>query len=209
MGSRKWMQWTSAADDRMRPEHDSRSSFEGASVSELSAVSVDELRALQPAIPHRPRIEEMRAVLQRITYKPNIRLWIGEHPIFQEGEHDGFDHSYRLCVEMIQQDARSASPRLRPFRSYWQQSWPSSLEIFVFQVHTALIEIEKHEASEWFRLNGELVFDPHGAGDSFDPHTAAGSFAFDAIRTALAKPVAVDGTPFINTPPSWLVTFKP
>lgn len=141
---------------------------------------LDEARARSVSPFSDVTFEQMQATLRRITYKPNFQLGLDEERC------DGY--SYRIMAEMVVLDANPGfqRPTMKPFRSYWAQPWPPSLDIFVLQVHTALIEMERHEASEWFRLDGQAVVDPHTA------RGASSSFAIEEIRKLLRKPVTMN-----------------
>lgn len=128
----------------------------------------------------------MQATLRRITYKPNFRLWLDE--VF-----DGDGGSFRLRADMTVPDAHAPGHQTdaRTFSSYWTQPWPPSLDIFVLQIHTALVEMERHEASEWFRFDGKAVVNPHDDRLAYR-RPAEDSAAREEIRKLLRKPVTVD-----------------
>lgn len=129
--------------------------------------------------------EQMQATLRRITYKPNFWLRLEEWG-------DAFGRAYRIRADMTLPDAHSRTHETRTFSSYWVQPWPPSLDIFVVQVHQALVEMERHEASEWFRLDGQAVVNPHDERLSRRPPFADDSAAREEIRKLLRKPVTVD-----------------
>lgn len=110
-------------------------------------------------------IEAFRALVARISYKPNWRLTVwGDSPCAE---------TVLLRIAFRAPDSTGAVPGLTeralkhaiPTRRLALWSDAEALR-FIFQ---QILELERHEAREWFKLDGKPVDYPHGPAGELLP----------------------------------------
>jgi hypothetical protein len=112
-------------------------------------------------------VNALQALLDRVTYKPGykFRALVNREP----------DTFLRPNVPMVEvrytaQDARSDYPQETevvatvPFPLVEQLDLFTDVALFAYFRHSVLGHLEQHETDEWFRVDGELVNDPHAPG---------------------------------------------
>jgi hypothetical protein len=107
------------------------------------------------------QIEELKALVASVSYKPNTRLEILEREPSQHCLADSF--LLRLIVDV--QDAHTPNAYTIHFdRAYLSSAilnWDKGLALK--KVFDLITNWEVHEAKEWFRCGGNVVFDPHAS----------------------------------------------
>src|SRR5438309_1778446 len=127
--------------------------------------------------PGAPTLDELRVALAAVTYKPNFQMEV------EETELGGL----LLRAQVYHPDAYtdSISPPLIRLTNRTITTWPYDLEIFMLQVRDAIVEMECHEADEWFRVNGVRVANPHPKDAGANKYT----MMRDEIRRTLSMPL--------------------
>lgn len=99
---------------------------------------------------------------ETFTYKPNFRFDLDDDPYSKS--------TLRVRIQMMVPDSRENDP-CRPDQLWVRKQVPVSQTVSLGHywedsyarghIREILIKMEIHEVDEWFRVNGELVFDPH------------------------------------------------
>lgn len=114
---------------------------------------------------------QAQATLKRISYKPEFRFTL--NPI-HENDYSSKDKRQRIGATLsIYANFPDSVPERRGQRAdvIYAQTVSSELlanydEVrFLKWVREAVLSFEIHERDEWFRLDGKLVYNPHGPED--------------------------------------------
>lgn len=107
-----------------------------------------------------PVLEELA---KQVTYKPGWMCYI-THEIGDDGS-----GGWKLCIVSDTEDSMNRGHRRRtrfefliPAASYNRNNWA----VWLFERH---VDVERHEAGEFFQINGVREFAPHH-GNGEDPH---------------------------------------
>jgi hypothetical protein len=96
---------------------------------------------------------ELDRILSQVEYK-DWKIW-----------HERTGHVLVLKIEVPCICSRSGDEILQGFRSplpvYPFMMWEEMEKVFLRSLMDFIIDIERHEAKETFRYNGEMIFDPH------------------------------------------------
>jgi hypothetical protein len=98
-------------------------------------------------------LREIEAHLATMTYKPGWRMAVVELPPFSSRFH--------LAISFYAEDAYGSGKQVKIGRHYPLRPPIRSLDQFEHAVFTAILDLEKHEAREWFRVGGVMKLDPH------------------------------------------------
>jgi len=100
-------------------------------------------------------LDELRAELKRLSYKPNVRMELLALA--------GLSDMLLLGVTRIEPESRNPDGPLCKIGFHYTLP-PASMmnrDNFAREVMYALFEMERHEAREWFKRDGEIFDDPH------------------------------------------------
>lgn len=109
-------------------------------------------------------------VVQTITYKPGWQITVGH--MQRTGEHLAGGEGLTLRVTFTSDDSTGTQGSVAldhlfvvPPAAYNRETW----ERFVLD---CLIQMETHEAMEWFKVDGHApFFPPHGTANGSNPYT--------------------------------------
>jgi hypothetical protein len=96
--------------------------------------------------------EAMQEILDRVTYKPGVKLYLG---------HD-FQDQLRLCISTPVTDSEPAKYAETITLGYL--IYPDYIENetqFLGTLQELIMRWERHESAEWLRLDGVKVWHPH------------------------------------------------
>lgn len=97
---------------------------------------------------------ETKAALAKVTYKPGWKFAIVDHGV----------NSFALAISFEQIDTYNPDRTIKVgFHEPIYRGALVSIEAFQHWIITLIDKIERHEAREWFRYDGVMIFDPHKA----------------------------------------------
>lgn len=125
----------------------------------------------------------LKDVVERATYKPGWRISLQE--MERTGEHLAGGEGLTLRIQFSSEDSTRPGQATQldhlfavPPASYNRETW----ERWVLD---CLIQMETHEAMEFFKIEGRAPFFPaHGTANGFNPYTIARRYPGDNLPGA-------------------------
>jgi hypothetical protein len=108
--------------------------------------------------------DRFTGLLSHVSYKPGWTL-VAEH------HDDGQLAIYRLVPDAANVHAEVTI--MGGVLSHHEIDMTGSDAEILRAVYNALLECETHESLEWFRVDGDAVFDPHKESDALTPEEQA------------------------------------
>lgn len=101
---------------------------------------------------------ECKAVVSRITYKPNVKINVLEDRTLYGGPHLLLEFAAHVS------DVRTGEPTTIHQRATYPLAALNGEEHLVYFIHENVRRMEMHELDEWFKLDGVHFRDPHAPG---------------------------------------------
>lgn len=105
--------------------------------------------------------QDCKEIVEKITYKPNMKLRIEKALVF-EGRRTFVEPQIRLVLIHETKDVNlPGTTKISLDKIFCPSDFEFEEDLLVFIFQEIILNMERHEAKEWFRINNKPVFDPH------------------------------------------------